>query len=144
MPIIVDANRAADFTRPLGGRAKEILERINRNKIRIVIGGKLGLELAKTKFGPLLVELLRSGRAHRYSDSDVETESILVQAMALNSDDPHVLALARVSKTRLVYTNDQNLMKDLKNIRIVSPKGKIIASTTSAKITCVLLDNHAG
>ncbi|MDE0306934.1 MAG: hypothetical protein OXI87_18940 [Albidovulum sp.] len=50
----------------------------------------------------------------------------MVKSANCESNDQHVLALARISGARLLYTNDQKLMDDFKNTELVStPKGKV-------------------
>ena len=45
------------------------------------------------------------------------------------SDDVHILALARASGARLLYTGDKNLMTDFKTKSIIdNPRGKIYSN----------------
>lgn len=82
----------------------------------------------------------RAGRLIRAKDTLVDAEERRYAALALKSDDPHVLALASISLTRLVYTQDANLMKDLKNRDLVYPRGKIVAPTTPVRVADVLFN----
>lgn len=69
-------------------------------------------------------ELLRSGRARRYPDEEVDAEEALVQNTGLCvSDDPHVIALARVSGARVLFSEDRDLWNDFRNPRLVPPRG---------------------
>ena len=143
MPIIIDANRAADFCAPLSNHAPIILSKINDKKIIVVIGGQLLRELMCTRLCGLVNEWIKSGRAKRVANRDVENEQAIVEQQQLLSDDPHIIALARVSNTRLIYTNDANLIFDFKSKILISPKGKVIKSTTNDVIVASLLTSHA-
>ena len=87
----------------------------------LVVGGKLLQELTESpKFKKWFQEAQQAGRARRISDDEVnnETENLRKQRIC-QSDDEHVLALARVSGARLLFTNDQDLTRDFKNRQIV-------------------------
>lgn len=139
MPIIIDANRAGDFSSPLSGHAGEILCGINSGNLTVAIGGLLAVELTKTKLGKLLMEWSRAGRICRVATVDVTREIKLLPQNGLLSNDAHVIALARACGARLVYTDDKNLILDFKNVAFISPKGKVIQTTTAADVARRLL-----
>ena len=102
----------------------------NRNG-KLVVGGRLLEELSDyTGFGTWLRRALALGRAIRVSDADVDTETANLQSRNVcKSNDAHVLALARVSGARLLYTNDQALQGDFTNPQIVSgPRGRVFTT----------------
>ena len=92
----------------------------NRNG-RLVVGGKLLEELSDyTSFGTWLRRALTRGRVIRVSDAEVDTETANLQSRNIcKSNDAHVLALARVSGARLLFTNDQNLRDDFRNPQVI-------------------------
>lgn len=134
MSIIIDANRVEDFKTPARCHAPEIIRRISEKRMRVVIGGRLLRELAKTHMRDLIVEWLRSGCVVRLNDKDVDTEEAIFAKKGIKSDDPHVLAVAKLSSSRVLYTNDAPLMEDFKNTKLLSPKGKIISPKTKTQI----------
>lgn len=142
MPLIVDANRASDFQAPQKFHALDILWRIAKKRLRIVLGGKLTRELFNTKLRDLLVEWERTGSLIRISDEKCDDETKICKSMQLNSDDEHILALARTSNARLIYTDDQALIKDFKNPTIVNPRGKVIMTATKEKVAGQLFDRY--
>lgn len=144
MTLIIDANRAGDFSKPLNGHASFILREIAENRIRIVVGGRLFKELAETKLASLLVEWSRAGRIMRVDSGSVDKEETVVRRLSLQSDDPHIVALARVSGSRLLYSEDNNLVADFKNISFISPKGKVFKTTTKSKIVASLCRKYGG
>lgn len=142
MSIIVDANRAGDFSPPHAAHAPEITRRIAQKRMYIVVGGKLLRELSETKIRSLVVEWLRSGCAIRIDDSQVDAEEERFRASDLISDDPHVVALANLSGCRLLYSNDEKLILDFKDTSILTPKGKVIKSTTRREIASALFERY--
>ncbi|WP_135502678.1 hypothetical protein [Roseovarius aestuariivivens] len=141
MPIIVDANRSSDFAPPQSEHAKEILHRISTNRMRICLGGKLTKELLKTKISSLIQEWIRAGRAHRVKDDEIEERSKQLLGK-IDSDDEHIVALAQLTGCRLLFSDDQALIRDFKNTQLVSPKGKVVKSTTEDKFARPLFERY--
>lgn len=54
---------------------------------------------------------------------------------ACRSNDVHILALAKVSGSRLLFSNDKDLWDDFRDRNILKPKGKIYSKCMS-KQTC--------
>jgi hypothetical protein len=119
--------------------AKEILKRVVGKRMCVCIGGRLTVELSRTKLAKLLEEWVRSGQAMRCRDDEV---SALEAELAdeTESDDPHIVALARLSGCRLLFTDDAALICDFKNTTLVSPKGKVIKPSTSTKVSQSLFE----
>ena len=83
-----------------------------------MLGGKLRDELAENQnFRVWLGQAVQAGRAIIIDASKVDsaTSDVLVEG-ACQSNNPHVIALARVSGVHLLYTNDGLLQKDFKSI----------------------------
>lgn len=73
-----------------------------------------------------LAEYNRLGRLIPFTPEEVKAEQRRMERsgeIVLSSDDPHVLALARISGARLLFTDDLALRKDFKNRKILG-KGK--------------------
>ena len=72
-----------------------------------------------------ILGLSRAGKARIIPSNSVNEE----QKQIINqckSDDPHVIALARISGARILCSHDKTLHKDFKNEELVSnPKGRI-------------------
>lgn len=143
MSIIIDANRAHDFVIPMKNHAPEIVQRVSLGKIRLVAGGILLTELSKiVKFLNLLMEWEKAGRILKISDNNLEDCEI--DSNSACSNDIHVLALAIKSNCRLLYSDDNNLITDFKNLTLISPKGKVIKTSTPSADAIILLDNYSG
>ena len=107
---------------------------------KLVVGGKLRRELELSeKTQRLLRELLLAGKATEIPDQKVESEVIALRKEQIcSSNDEHVLALARVSGARLVFTNDQDLQDDFRNRQILGGvRGKVYTTLVNKHITSV-------
>ena len=93
----------------------------------IVAGGRLFRELIQNpNFRSFFEARQQAGRAIRIPDSVVDAVEAELQSVDTRSNDKHVLALARVSGARLLFTNDRALQYDFRNARIVpGTRGRI-------------------
>ena len=83
-----------------------------------------------------LADYVRDGRAIVVAkERFTEDEASLRRRSDLRSDDPHVLALARVSGARLLYTGDTDLIADFKDKKIIdSPRGKVYSGAANTNL----------
>ena len=142
MCIIVDASRLGVFlAKPLREDAAPIRQWLDTRGGTLVYstGGQFANEL-KGKAKGKLAEYSRAGKARLVPASRfAEDEAKLNASGKLRSNDPHVLALARASGARLLYTGDSNLIADFKDHRLVrNPRGKVYSSAANADL---LADN---
>ena len=138
MCIIIDANRLGAFlSDPADEDAAPIHNWLDRLGGRIVYsnGGTFASELGP-RTRTRLQTYVRAGKALVVSaDRFANDERGLSERADLRSDDPHVLALARWSRVRLLYTGDSDLIADFKNQRLVnSPRGKVYSSAANAHL----------
>lgn len=94
----------------------------------LVIGGELRRELnGYARFQLWLRTATRRNIVRSIADEQVESETRKLREQRIcKSNDKHVLALARVSGTHLLFTNDQALQDDFKNKNIINnPPGQI-------------------
>lgn len=127
MCLIVDSNCShIIFGQPSSENARPIWDWLRADGI-IVYGGRLTRELSRTANAVrILAELSRSGRAKFEDEKAVqEQEAIIAATNRCQSDDFHVIALARVSGARVLFTEDKKLMRDFQNLELLRPKGKI-------------------
>lgn len=143
MCLIVDANVASlVFRSPVADDYAPIFDWLERDGV-LVYGGRLAEELLKIRsVADYLLQLNRAGRAHREPDEAVEVETAVVCSTGLcRSDDEHVLALARLTRTRTLCTADKDLMDDFRDTDIVPrPAGRIYQNVTHRR----LLEHSAG
>ena len=97
-------------------------------RIRLVVGGHLKKELSgKQSVKEWLSEGESQGFVQLVDDKEVNTEAARLKNGALcESNDQHVIALARVSGARLLYTDDRTLERDFHNGRLISRPGGTI------------------
>jgi len=140
MCIIVDANKLGEFlAAPTHEDAEPIRRWLHRpgspGSLVYSTDGKFASELgneAKRK----LADYARAGRARLVPGSRfAKDEAQLKASGTLRSNDPHVLALARTSGVRLLYTGDQALIADFKDRRFLrSPRGRVYSGAANANL----------
>lgn len=135
MCIVIDTNKLAEFFEvPARQDAAEIHKRLRRGSLMLVFGvgggfGEIGGRLRRR-----LRDLQQAGRAMPVPAKELDQDARVLQgAGLLRSNDPHILALARASGARLLYTADQALIGDFKDPHIVSdPRGKVYSGAGNA------------
>ena len=131
MCAIIDNNvRHEAFGEPTVQTAagKFFVEWVNSGKGQLVVGGKLLEELSEYwNFSRWFRRARRTGQVIRVSDDAVAAETTNLESRRIcKSNDAHVLALARVSGARLLFTNDQALQEDFGNRAIIQePRGRV-------------------
>jgi hypothetical protein len=140
MCVIIDAN-VAHVLLGRGPDGQPIHDHIQTGKVSIVSGGLNARELSAAGLGRWLVQLVRSGTAAIFEQREIEHECKSLHQLGLCiSNDLHIVALARLSGARLLFTRDRQLQADFKNYRIIShPRGRIYSSRRNIQ----LLENSA-
>jgi hypothetical protein len=129
--VIVDTNLASQVLLDANNVVyapvrKKLFE--NKRPIRLVYGGRLAQEYSKNReLVSTLLILDRAARTFRINDEEVRVETRKVVKMGLcRSNDAHIIALARISKARVLISADGNLETDFKNAKLIAgPRGKI-------------------
>ncbi len=106
---------------------KLFLDWLDSGRGVLVVGGHLRRELGEyRRFQVWLETAVQFGRARQIDDTQVDRETDEMGSQSIRSDDPHILALARISGARLLFTNDRDLQQDFGDRRIVSgTRGRI-------------------
>ena len=100
---------------------------------RLVVSGKLLEELNQTPARRWVRQALIAGliRGVGESEVNVRTEELRNEGKC-RSDDPHVLALAKISGARLLYSNDKDLHQDFKDKNLIdNPRGRVYSTLES-------------
>lgn len=139
MCAIVDTNVSHEvFGSDRSPRGQLLYDWLTRRRTgKLVVGGQLRRELLENcRIRTWLQQALVAGRAKAVCDSQVDTMAeSLRTGKDCKSDDEHVIALARISGARLLFTDDHNLERDFKNRKLVSgPGGKIYKSTDHKRL----------
>ena len=99
---------------------------------RLILGGtKFNSEIGKVRdYVVWLKTATRTGHAHRVNDHLVDTvERELEAGDECQSDDHHLIALARVGGARLLFSEDPDLHQDFRNPGIVAnPRGRVYST----------------
>jgi hypothetical protein len=76
--------------------------------------------------------LNQAGRAYYFTDEEVCTEEENVINLAvMTSNDPHIIALARVSGARTLCSHDIQLHRDFRNRNLINrPRGHIYQNSS--------------
>ena len=136
MCIIADANRLGAFLAdPINEDAAPVRRWLERRGGRLVYsaGGAFEQEVGRQARKKLL-DYVRAGRANLIpTEQYADDEHALRDHPDLRSDDPHVLALARCTGVRLLYTADDALIADFKNKKFIDdPRGKVYSRAANA------------
>lgn len=138
MCLIVDNNVIRDVIASQRSPAfAPIKQAIYAGQAVLVYGGKLKIEYVKNRnVAEELMALDRRGLARQISDGLVDKETTAVKALSICiSDDPHVIALARVSGARLLCSLDQNLHSDFGNKKLIdNPRGSVYQNVSHAPL----------
>ena len=102
----------------------------------IVAGGRLFRELIQNpNFQRFFEARQQAGRAIRIPDAEVDAAEAELQTIDTRSNDKHVLALARVSGARLLFTNDRALQDDFRNTSIIpGTRGRVYTTVERTDI----------
>lgn len=138
MCLIVDANLAGlVFGSPPHPDFVPVLDWLQQRNGCLVVGGHLAAELSRMeKARRFVVQLQRAGIVRQVPAEDVAREQTEVAGTGLcESNDSHVIALARVSGARTLCTHDKALQRDFRNHHLVAkPRGSVYQRPTHAKL----------
>jgi len=127
MCVIIDANLAPRiFNVPTPPEFRPLLRWIYSERGGLVFGGLNMKELFRIKRARHAIKELR--RHHRAIEIlGTEAEQSRIEAdLPFVSDDPHIIALARLSNARTLCSEDNDLHSDFKNLKLIPrPKGRI-------------------
>lgn len=139
MCVIVDANVGHEVFGPSQSEAGAfLLGQIIPERKQLVVGGELLRELIQNRnFVDWLGDAQEFGLARQVSDDQVDAETETLRSEGIcSSNDEHVLALARVSGARLLFTNDNALQDDFRDRQIIGgTQGRIYTTQRSGSVS---------
>jgi len=129
MCLIVDANLASlVFGESLHDDFRPIIDWLtspNKNG-KLVVGGHLAVELNRIGRARRFIRSLQQAGRARFIPEDVTRQETVRLSSMCESDDPHVIALAKISGARLLCSHDRALHRDFTNPDLISnPRGHI-------------------
>ena len=107
---------------------------LSGNGIMVLGGTKLREELyaqpASLRDSRLIRELKRAAVLREYNDAQIDSLAYrLHKEGACKSDDHHVIALAIISRARLLFSNDPDLHADFRDKNLVDdPRGSVYST----------------
>jgi hypothetical protein len=123
MKIIIDANCCHKLTAS-NADGLPVLKRLLCGKLMLCLSETLRREIALTPLIDIYKELVLAGFVTEF-DGGVDAEANSINPNC-KSNDSHIVALARISKCRLLFSQDKPLHSDFTNLKLVpSPKGKV-------------------
>lgn len=128
MCLIIDTNSVHKIFPTPHHELLSLSKAVDSGDAKLVCGGELKREYERMKeFWHHFIGLDRQGRTRLISDSKVDAETLQLQeTAACTSDDHHIIALARISGTRLLCSDDDALCDDFKNRKLLAkPRGNI-------------------
>ena len=140
MCAIVDANVTHEVfgsnPQPAG---EKFFEWINKGTRRLVAGGKQleELEVSSPDFRRWIIDAVVAGKMRIVNRDEVDRRAEQIQRQGTcKSNDPHIIALAQVSNSRLLYSNDGDLQHDFKNRRLIdNPRGRVYSTLKTKNFT---------
>jgi predicted nucleic acid-binding protein len=133
MCVIIDASVATEFFCAKAERYAEVLDAVIKGRCCIYYGGQLRREYAEARVVLTQVLMLdQAGRAKVLPDKDIDAlTELLKTAKACKSDDPHIIALATISNSRVLCTKDKRLQVDFTNANLLAnPRGNIYKNSS--------------
>lgn len=130
MCAIVDAQVAHEVFGPEPSPAgRKFYEWVGKAHGRLVVGGKLLEELdnGSPDFREWSTQAISAGLLTVFDERKVDDRTDEIKRSGQHrSNDPHVLALAQVSRARLLFTNDRRLEQDFGNKSLIDePRGRV-------------------
>ena len=146
MPLIIDNNRKSDLTGTPTEVARVVLRAImERRTVKVAVCEDVLRELkGDRKMQNLLDQWRRIGQLKRADEAVYAAELARLGSKLRKSDDRHVLALALATTTRLLYSDDQDLIDDFGDPILIKfegkpSRGKAFQSSTKLRIVRRLL-----
>jgi len=136
MCLIVDANLASVvFSDQPSKDFLPLLDWLTNKDGKLVVGGQLAKEVDRVGAARRFVRvLLQAGRARRIPSKQTDNEAKSI-ANRCDSNDAHVIALARISGARILCSGDKMLHRDFTNLALISnPKGHIYQSVKHERL----------
>lgn len=136
MLLMLDANCCAAALR-MESEFPSFVRCLLLGKGRLSIGGTKMLEEYNriSEMSKFLIALDRAGKIERIDRSAVDKMSQdLESRKVMDSDDPHVIAVACLSGARVLCTKDRALIRDFTAGRFFQPRGKIYSGERNRKL----------
>lgn len=125
MCAIIDSNVRDELVKKAPSAAGSHFRKwLSDRKGKLVVGGKLLEELQESRaVKQWISSRIQAGIVDRVEDRKVDILADEIKDQC-RSDDPHIIALARVSGARLLYTADRDLMDDFQDKKLLGGQAR--------------------
>jgi predicted nucleic acid-binding protein len=149
MCIVIDTNtlaRVFDSTNKEHNNFQPVYEWIINGNGKIVYGGEtyIGELLKANRYYKLILQLNKAKKAINISENLVNEHEKIVKELKKHRDfdDPHIVALIRASKCKLICTDEKRAIPFFKNIELYEKSTDRPKIYTSLKNKGLLIDRN--
>lgn len=144
MCIIVDTNVLANVFKQSSANYshfKPVRDWVIEGKGKIVFGGTKYIEEIKKDYLKFFVQLKKAGKAVFIPSNKVDAEQLIVEGMIVHPDfdDPHLVALLRVSGCKLICSLDARAFPYFQHSLFFTPaanRPRIYSSLSNSSLLC--------
>ena len=133
MCLILDANKYDDYLNPDNDDMQPVRDWMKKGKMAYAATGKIEKELKKhKKMEKRVMRHRRNGQLKTVTPAEFHRAEKEVKKLQLQSNDAHVIALARAANAKVLVSSDDELHKDFTNPQIIK-NGKVYQYKTHKK-----------
>ena len=120
MCVILDVNNIGKFNEPADEDMKPVWNWLDRQNGKIVYSNTKKFEEEWERGGGIQLrrELQRRSKLKEIPAQDVQEKAAELEGK-IESDDPHIIALAIIANVKVLISNDRRLHEDFKNRNLV-------------------------
>ena len=133
MCVILDVNNIGKFNEPADEDMKPVWNWLDRQNGKIAYAGTKKFEEEWERGGGIQLrrELQRRNKLKEIPAQDVQEKADELEGQ-IESDDPHIIALAIIAEVKVLVSNDRRLHEDFKNRNLVG--GKIYQTKSHSRL----------
>lgn len=133
MCVILDVNNIGKFNEPADEDMKPVWNWLDRQNGKIAYASTKKFEEEWERGGGIQLrrELQRRNKLKEIPAQDVQEKADELQDR-IESDDPHIIALAVIAEVKVLVSNDRRLHEDFKNRNLVG--GKVYQTKSHSRL----------
>ncbi|RKU11577.1 hypothetical protein C6502_07745 [Candidatus Poribacteria bacterium] len=133
MCVILDVNNIGKFNEPADEDMKPVWNWLDRQNGKIAYASTKKFEEEWERGGGIQLrrELQRRSKLKEISAQDVQEKAAELEGK-IESDDPHIIALAIIADVKVLISNDRRLHEDFKNRNLVG--GRVYQTKSHSRL----------
>jgi hypothetical protein len=133
MCVILDVNNIGKFNEPADEDMKPVWNWLDRQNGKIAYASTQKFEEEWERGGGIQLrrELQRRNKLKEIPAQDVQEKADELESQ-IESDDPHIIALAIIAEVKVLVSNDRRLHEDFKNRNLVG--GKVYQTKSHSRL----------